>query len=126
MIVIKIPIEPVAASRPRFTKKGFCYTASEYRYFKTTLETMLITKYKEEPLKGPLEVCVLLTLTKPKTAKRDFPSVRPDIDNFCKAVFDAANEVLWEDDSQIVELHAFKTYGEPSITISVKQKGEEE
>lgn len=126
MIVVKIPIEPVAASRPRFTKRGITYIAQEYRYFKTTLETMIISKYKGEPLKGPLEVCVLLTLSKPKTAKREFPSVRPDIDNFCKAVFDAANEVLWEDDAQIVELHAFKTYGEPSITISVKQKREEE
>ena len=31
-----------------------------------------------------------------------------DIDNFVKAVLDACNQIVWTDDRQIVEVHAFK------------------
>lgn len=31
-----------------------------------------------------------------------------DLDNFCKTVLDACNTVLWNDDRQVVELHAYR------------------
>lgn len=31
---------------------------------------------------------------------------KPDIDNFLKATLDAGNGVLWEDDDQVVQIHA--------------------
>lgn len=31
-----------------------------------------------------------------------------DIDNYIKAVLDALNEIVWADDRQIVEIHAYK------------------
>lgn len=42
---------------------------------------------------------------------------RPDIDNLCKGVFDALNGVIWNDDSQIVGVHAWKRYGHKDAII---------
>lgn len=50
------------------------------------------------PLDGPVFVSV--------TAYR--PQKRGDLDNTLKAAFDALNGVAWQDDSQVVELHALR------------------
>jgi Holliday junction resolvase RusA-like endonuclease len=123
MITLKLPLEPVPAARPRFTK-NFCYTPKTYREFKTLAVLLLRQRYSGQPMQGALEVCLIFSIEKPKSVKREYPNVRPDLDNFVKAIFDAANEVLWKDDAQVVDLHAFKVYGEPGITISVKNKGD--
>jgi Holliday junction resolvase RusA-like endonuclease len=39
----------------------------------------------------------------------EFP--KPDVDNFCKAVFDALNGVVYKDDSQIIGFFAQKAWG---------------
>lgn len=123
-MTVKIWIEPVAAARPRFGN-GFTYTPTKYRQFKNSAMILLKEKYKGPPLSGALEVCVVFSILRPKSVVREFPEVKPDLDNYIKAIFDAANNILWKDDSQIVDLHSFKIYGEPSILISVKHKGEE-
>lgn len=51
-----------------------------------------------QPLDGPVFVSV--------TAYR--PQKRGDLDNTLKAAFDALNGVAWQDDSQVVELHALR------------------
>lgn len=51
-----------------------------------------------QPLDGPLSVSV--------TAYR--PQRRGDLDNVLKAALDALNGVAWQDDSQVVELHALR------------------
>lgn len=38
---------------------------------------------------------------------------RPDVDNLAKLVLDAGNGVLYEDDSQVCDLHIQKVYGSP-------------
>lgn len=50
---------------------------------------------------------------------RFLPSVRPDLDNLAKAFLDAANELLFQDDSQVVEMHLQKTYGEPGTWYQI-------
>lgn len=48
------------------------------------------------------------------------PAKKPDLDNVVKAVKDALNGVVWLDDSQVVDLHATKRYGEaPGLTVTV-------
>lgn len=47
---------------------------------------------------------------------------KPDTDNVVKAVKDALNEIVYEDDSQVVELWATKKYGtEPRVDVEVKE-----
>jgi Holliday junction resolvase RusA-like endonuclease len=74
----------------------------------------------------PLRVDLKFFITKPPSVskKRIYPVTRPDIDNYVKLVCDALNQYLFEDDSQIVELHAIKAYGTPPrIEIEVEILG---
>jgi crossover junction endodeoxyribonuclease RusA len=64
------------------------------------------------PLQGPVSVSV--------TAYR--PQKRGDLDNTLKAAFDALNGVAWDDDSQVVELHALRLDDKhnPRLEVSVR------
>lgn len=42
---------------------------------------------------------------------------KKDLDNYIKWILDIGNGILWNDDSQIVELHAFQEYSEKPCTI---------
>lgn len=60
-----------------------------------------------------LAVTVWLYLPKPKTVKRDRPSVKPDIDKLCRAILDGLTDGgAWSDDAQVVELSAAKLYAD--------------
>lgn len=84
-----------------------------------------------QPLEGPLKLSVYFCFRRPNSwpkAKRDavddgeepWYTGRPDLDNLVKLVKDAGNKVLWQDDSQIVSLEAFKVYGpENETTINL-------
>lgn len=63
----------------------------------------------ERPFDGALEVEIVVLLPMSKT-KRRFPTTRPDVQNFEKGVLDSLNHVIYEDDSQIVDLILRKRY----------------
>lgn len=73
-----------------------------------------------KPLRGPIVVEVHSYMPIPASwskIKKDTANAgrlkhtsRPDIDNLAKLVLDAANGVLWEDDSQIVSMKLTKEY----------------
>ncbi|WGM47677.1 hypothetical protein KOAAANKH_02559 [Brevundimonas sp. NIBR10] len=56
-----------------------------------------------------------------KLALRGEPIVgRPDIDNQVKAILDALNEIVWEDDAQVSDLHTSRRWAETdSVRISI-------
>src|SRR6266705_2131176 len=66
------------------------------------------------PLLGPLAVELVFTMRKPVGApktRRTWPIVYPDVDKCARAVLDAATLAgLWGDDSQVVDLRAWKVY----------------
>lgn len=70
---------------------------------------------------NPVSVTVLFQLQKPETAKRDYPTVPPDLDKLQRAIGDALSidAGYLKDDAQIVEWHATKQYGIPSVIIRV-------
>lgn len=63
-----------------------------------------------ELLGRPVEVDMVVRVTKPRTSKLPFPS--PDVDNYAKGVLDALtqSEVWWTDDKQVVALRARKRW----------------
>ena len=50
------------------------------------------------------------------------PTKKPDIDNVIKIVLDSLNEVAYDDDKQVVELHAYKYYSEIPRTEALVTK----
>ncbi|MGI4812092.1 MAG: RusA family crossover junction endodeoxyribonuclease [Janthinobacterium lividum] len=53
------------------------------------------------------------------TKKRLFPVVKPDLDKLERAVLDSLTQIVYLDDSQVVELTASKVYG-PKAQVTVQ------
>ena len=57
-----------------------------------------------------------MTLTfimpRPKTVRRNYPSVAPDLDKLIRGALDALTAIAYVDDGQVVEIYAKKIYGE--------------
>lgn len=108
---------PVAKQRAYIGRRGN-FTPIKTAYAENDIKIML-RKNKAPMFKGAVELFVVFCLKKPKTSKREFPSVRPDLDNFIKLLSDAGNGILWQDDGQIVRLNAEKIYA-PTQGICLK------
>ena len=72
------------------------------------------------PFTEPVEVEAIFVLPKPKTVKRFWPSVSPDLDKLCRALGDSLSlerycdgKPLIQDDALIVTWRAQKVYGDP-------------
>jgi Holliday junction resolvase RusA-like endonuclease len=65
----------------------------------------------QSPFPGgiPLTLTAKFYLTKPKSVKRLYPTVKPDLDNYTKAVMDALKDI-WGDDCQVIRIIASKQY----------------
>lgn len=48
------------------------------------------------------------------------PTVKPDVDNISKIVLDSLNQVAFDDDKQVTDLHIHKYYGEePRVEVRI-------
>ena len=69
---------------------------------------------------GPVYVLIYFTLEKPKTVKREFPTVPPDVDKLARSVLDSCSGIFYNDDAQVVMMTVSKKYGEkPGATIEI-------
>jgi Holliday junction resolvase RusA-like endonuclease len=123
-----LPIKPVSKGRPRFWN-GHAVTDAKTRAFEKAARTLMQLECNRAGWKPYSEPCVLdltFQLARPKSVKRELPSVKPDLDNYIKAISDSANGILFTDDALICELHAVKVYDEPEgIWISIYPVGNE-
>lgn len=115
---------------PRIQPKQRPRVAYNTRSIYTPIET---TKFENEvrfiynlvsghQFEDAVKVDIMFLIHKPKTVKREHPTVIPDTDNLVKAVLDGLNpkkdnynretKGAWIDDSQVVEIHAVKRYTE--------------
>ena len=65
---------------------------------------------------GPVELKIVFYLDRPSSVsakKRPYPVVPPDVDKLVRGVGDALSDAgVWDDDSQVVKLVAFKLYAD--------------
>ena len=90
----------------------------------------MVTAGDSDPLIGPVRVSLVFFIERPKSVKREHPSVRPDIDKLARAVLDGLTTAgVYSDDSQVVDLTASKVYGVPAgvaVQVSPLSDGNEE
>ncbi|MBQ2348859.1 MAG: RusA family crossover junction endodeoxyribonuclease [Clostridia bacterium] len=125
--------KPQGKARPRFTRQGNrAYTPKE-----TKLYEQQIAKAYRAAANGfsfgdkPVEIWITAVFAKAKTSKKEYPTLKPDIDNIQKAVFDGLNGIAYNDDKQILATTVHKCFcmldnEQPRILVTVKEyKGNE-
>jgi len=106
------PISPVAASRPRVSRRGAYFVGPYKEYRKEMIDLVpIILGSKFIPLEGPLKVDLEFYVKRPQKTKLGAP--KADIDNYIKATLDSLNKKLWIDDTQIREIYACKEWARP-------------
>lgn len=119
----KIIIEgrPIAWARAGISKKRFFDRQSKERQ---SFQWKLKSAFNKGPTKAPISLSCVFSFALPKSsskAKRKallgtFHVGRPDVDNLAKFVNDAAQGILWGDDSQVVLLTVEKVWAEEDKT----------
>lgn len=120
---ITFPFSPVAKARPRVFRK-VTITPTKTVEFEQRVKLHLMT-VSPPLLEGPLKAEVTFYFKRPKSVsvkKRPYPSIKPDLDNLQKSLFDSMNGMLFHDDSQIVDLEVKKRYGDSGkIDLMISQ-----
>jgi Holliday junction resolvase RusA-like endonuclease len=111
LVCLNVPGRPVPKGRPRVVK-GHAYTPARTAEAEARLLSHLKVHYPHmRPVQGAMSVTCDFYLSGERSI---------DIDNALKLVLDAFNGVVWQDDSQVVEVHAHKyCYSIPRTEISV-------
>jgi crossover junction endodeoxyribonuclease RusA len=81
-------------------------------------EKLEAANYSCQPLTGAVSLDVMFFMPRPKTVKRELPTVPPDLDKLIRSINDSATDAgVIEDDSQVVEIVAYKIYEAPEMPI---------
>jgi crossover junction endodeoxyribonuclease RusA len=99
-----IPVKPVAWQRVKRGKYGQSYVPKKTKEFEDTVGYFAMSAARGLKFgPGPLILTAKFILERPKTSKNLHPCIRPDLDNYLKALKDGLNGVLFQDDSQVVQ-----------------------
>lgn len=133
MINFTIEGVPVPQLRPRATRFGKGIRMYDPKKVKDYKDYVSMTARQHAPkelmtdaLKMELDIYRPIPKStskrrrKLKNGKRIRPIVKPDIDNYSKAILDSLNGIIYKDDSQIVELNIKKFYSDqPRVEVRV-------
>ena len=73
-----------------------------------------------KPVEGAIGIEIVFRVRRPKTVKRTFPTVAPDLDKYIRAVLDSLSKVAYIDDSQVISIIAQKLYSDtPGVDITI-------
>lgn len=122
---IILPIEPKPQSRPRFARRGNhvqTYEDRAMKEYKNQVKNYLRKSRAKLIEKGPISARVTFYIHPPKSAlsnkqkrlevelERKYCDKKPDLDNYFKAVTDAAEGILYKNDGQIAVMVCQKLY----------------
>ena len=125
METLTIPLIPMPAPRPRFSKLG-TYNPKKYTDHKRAIALLAkrVFKLTDKPVKLVVFFYMPIPKSWSKKKRLEAKSLIPfgDIDNFSKSVMDALEGVAYENDKQVIELCAKKEYDEnPRIEIELRE-----
>lgn len=114
-ISLVIPIEPVPASRARYSSRNKrAYHSDKYAaYLKDTTQRIKRMTADMPKMSGPVAVLIEFICHRPKKPTNPYP--RGDFDNLAKAITDAMTQAgtVWRDDVQVAMAFIMKAYAEP-------------
>lgn len=139
MVELVVYGDPLGKQRPRVSMvNGIVrtYTPSKTTNYESLIRHEYTSKYRhrhfgvDEPIKASIDIYFGLNksdygkkgLNKSGREKLDkgWATIKSDIDNVLKLVFDALNSVAYPDDKQITEVHACKIYTTDTPRIVIK------
>lgn len=126
-----LPIEPQPWRRARKNGKRH-FTDAKSRAYRDAVASLVKVELPQGFPNGMafrMDACFLFRIPKswPKYKKLSPPVhlSRPDVDNLGKALADALNGIIWDDDSQIYDWRASKGYAEtPGIHLKIMVESE--
>ena len=76
-----------------------------------------------KPIDSPIIISMRFRIKKPKTVKRQHPTVPPDLDKQIRSVLDALTGTAYIDDSQVIDIKASKVYSDaPGVDIEISDE----
>lgn len=107
---------------------GKCHTNKEKK-----IQLARGRRFKE---KEPLDIRIIAYYPIPQSTSkkrhkemlehRIRPTVKPDLDNVAKLIYDALNGVAWHDDNAIVDTQVRKFYSDnPRVDVTIRTAGQE-
>ena len=76
-----------------------------------------------KPILDPIAITMKFRVKRPKSVKRDYPTVAPDLDKYVRGVNDGLTGVAFADDSQVIKIIASKEYSDnPGVDIEISDE----
>lgn len=134
---ITILIVPQGAVRMTQRSKWKDPDAQRYLIYKELVGWEVKPHAPREPFKGAIEVSMTFYMPIPQSWPQkkqrahmgdNIPhTVKPDIDNLEKGLYDSLNKIFWKDDAQIYKVKDKEKYysTNPRIEFEVEEKGEQ-
>jgi len=126
----RIKTQPVAKARARTVSKGgrtWSFTPKKTKDYEDLISKVVKKEHKGKPLSGPISLTCFFNFKRPKKCKALMHTKRPDGDNCLKAIKDALNGIIWNDDSQVFHATYYKKYTDkesPYIDVIVIEYNE--
>lgn len=132
-IVLYFQGDPVAKGRARFTKSGHAFTPAKTRKWEDSAKYIAQQKMQgRSPLNGAIKIDLSMVFVPSKSWpqwKKDYAlrgliahTKKPDADNIQKAVKDAMNQIVYEDDAQIMWGDFHKKFGpQPMVIVKITE-----
>ena len=114
--MITIPLKPMPAPRPRFSKNG-TYNPSSYTKYKNDVLTLAKQQCKTY-FNGALSLDITFYMEIPESLSKikrealmgEYHISKPDSDNLLKSIKDALEGTFYKNDSQICKVNMEKVY----------------
>ena len=122
LVVMGPPVakQRVRVVRPKGVAHVIAYTPDNTTAYMDSIRHAYQQKYGQEMVfddrKASLVAVIQFFTVQPKTAKRGYPNVRPDLTNYMQSVQDALQGFGFHDDCQIIEIAMEKRYELPPRT----------